>query len=237
MEDQHLLAVEDLRVAFDGRAILERISFSIERGTTVAILGPNGSGKSTLLRALLGLIPFQGAITWKPGIRMAYVPQTVSVERSLPLTVSEFFALKKARGSRVAHVLEDVGLTDAAANANAILHRPLGLLSGGQLQRVLIAWSIVDNPDVLLFDEPTSGIDIAGQQNIYSLLDSIKKKRGLTMILISHDLHVVFAHADTVLCINKTLTCQGVPSEVLDSHALATLYGEHVSVYSHRHHD
>lgn len=236
MDSSHLLSVQDLRVTFDGRTVLENISFTIERGKTIAILGPNGSGKSTLLRALLGLVPYQGKVTWSANIKMAYVPQTISVDRSLPLTVAEFFALKKAPQKATVQVLRDVGLVEQDADVHAMLHRPLGLLSGGQLQRALIAWSIVDNPEVLLFDEPTSGIDIAGQQNIYSLLDTVKEKRGLTMLLISHDLHVVFAHADIVLCVNKTLTCQGIPSETLDSHALAALYGEHISVYSHKHH-
>jgi len=237
MDASPLLKVAGLGVAFGSQNVLEDISFTIQRGQTVAILGPNGSGKSTLLRALLNLIPYTGTIAWEPAVRMAYVPQTITVEKSLPLTVAEFFSLKHAGGSEVVKVLRDVGLLSSDNPTDALLQKPLGLLSGGQLQRVLIAWSIVDKPTVLLFDEPTSGIDIAGQQNIYSLLDSIKKERGLTMLLISHDLHVVFSHADSVLCINKTLTCQGVPSEALDSHALATLYGEHVSVYSHQHHE
>ena len=154
----------------------------------------------------------------------------------MPGFTQEFFLLKKARGTEVTKVLRDVGMLQDTASPDDILQKPLGLLSGGQLQRVLIAWSIVDKPSVLLFDEPTSGIDVAGQQNIYSLLDTIKKERGLTILLISHDLHVVFSHADNVLCINTTLTCQGIPSEALDAHALATLYGEHVSVYSHQRH-
>jgi zinc transport system ATP-binding protein len=235
MEQSPLLTVEHLSVAFDTHHVLDDVSFTVQQGHTVAILGPNGSGKSTLLRAILGLIPYQGRVAWAPGIRMAYVPQTLTVERSLPLTVAEFFLLKNMRGTDVAQALRDVGVAPEPHDGHSILHQPLGTLSGGQLQRILIAWSIIDKPNVLLFDEPTSGIDVGGQQNIYSLLNAIKKERGLTILLISHDLHVVFSHADSVLCINKTLTCQGIPSEALDSKALASLYGKHVSVYSHHH--
>lgn len=235
MDGSSILSVEGLRVIFGARRVLEDVSFSVSRGQTVAILGPNGSGKSTLLRALLKLVKYEGTVRWAPDVRLGYVPQSFSVEASLPLTVSEFFLLKHARGAAVLHALRDVGLIGPHEEDEDLLHQPLGTLSGGQLQRVLIAWTIVDKPNVLLFDEPTSGIDIGGQQNIYGLLDSIKRERGLTVLLISHDLHVVFSHADSVLCINKRLTCQGVPREVLDAKALASLYGSHTSLYSHTH--
>jgi zinc transport system ATP-binding protein len=231
-----ILMVKDVCVTLGGHHILENISFSVRKGQTVAMLGPNGSGKSTLLRALLGLVPYDGAITWTPGVKLGYVPQALTVESSLPLTVSEFFDLKRCHQASVLHALRDVGLLEEHTDEDHLIHQPLGTLSGGQLQRVLIAWSIVDKPSVLLFDEPTSGVDVGGQQNIYSLLDRLKKERSLTVLLISHDLHVVFSHADEVLCINKTLTCSGVPSEALDSKALAALYGHHVSLYSHERH-
>ena len=236
MSDSALLTVQNLSVSIGTLDVLEDISFTLNRGTTVAILGPNGSGKSTLFRALLGLTPHTGTVTWAPNVSLGYVPQSFSVESSLPLTVAEFFQLKKAPQPAMLHALRDVGMLGIHDDHDALTNQPLGTLSGGQLQRVLIAWTIADSPTVLLFDEPTSGVDIGGQQNIYALLDTLKKERGLTVLLISHDLHVVFSHADTVLCINKHLTCSGIPSEALDSKALAMLYGPHVSLYSHDHH-
>lgn len=230
-----MLSVEGLHVTRNGHVILEDVSFTVRSGQTVAMLGPNGSGKSTLFLALLGLIPYRGSIAWAPNVRLGYVPQSFAVEQSLPLTVSEFFGLKQVSHGAMEHALRDVGMLRKHGDSDAVLHQPLGTLSGGQLQRVLIGWTIVDHPTVLLFDEPTSGIDYGGQQNIYSLLDTLKAERGLTVLLISHDLHVVFAHADEVLCINKRLTCNGIPSEALDSKALASLYGPHVSLYAHNH--
>ena len=235
MEGSPILSVQGLQVSLGGRIVLDDISFSVSAGQTVAILGPNGSGKSTLLRALLQLVPHVGTVRWAPEIRVGYVPQSVTIEPSLPLTVAEFFSLKRMSGSAVLRVLQDVGIPEPEEQELSILHQPLGTLSGGQLQRVLIAWTIVDKPNVLLFDEPTAGIDIGGQQNIYTLLDDIKRERDLTVLLISHDLHVVFSHADTVLCVNRQLTCQGVPRDVLDSKALASLYGNHTSLYAHTH--
>lgn len=236
MNDAPILSVEGLSVILSGQPVLEDISFTVRRGQTVALLGPNGSGKSTLLRSLLGLVPFRGRVSWAHGTRIGYVPQSFVVEPSLPLTIAEFFALKTARTHDVLHALGDVGMLSAADSREEVLHRPLGTLSGGQLQRTLIAWSIVDKPQALLFDEPTSGIDVAGQQNIYAMLDDLRKEHNLTILLISHDLHVVFSHADQVLCINKGLTCNGIPSETLDAKALANLYGQHVSLYTHGHH-
>lgn len=235
MREDSILTVEGLHVSLGGHSILENISFRVLKGQTVALLGPNGSGKSTLFRALLGLIPYTGSITWSHGVRVGYVPQSFSVETSLPLTVAEFFSLKKVGTGAVAHALRDVGVLGEHDDEDALLHQPLGTLSGGQLQRTLVAWTIADHPSVLLFDEPTSGVDIGGQQDIYTLLNTLKKERGLTVLLISHDLHVVFSHADEVLCINKQLTCNGNPSAVLDQKALASLYGSHVSLYQHRH--
>lgn len=234
--NEPILTVDGLGVTLNGYQVLEDISFNVQKGQTVAILGPNGSGKSTLFRALLGLLPYTGSVTWTESLKVGFVPQSFSVESALPLTVSEFFGLKQVKGTQVMHVLRDVGVLSAHADDDRMLRQPLGTLSGGQLQRTLIAWTIVDKPSVLLFDEPTSGIDVGGQQNIYELLDSLKKERALTVLLISHDLHVVFSHADEVLCINKNLTCSGIPAEVLDSKALASLYGQHVSLYSHQHH-
>ncbi len=229
-DPEMLLRVHDLTVSYNGTPVVEHISFEVKRGSTLALIGPNGSGKTTLMRALLDLVPYRGTVTWAPGLRISYVPQSTKVDADLPLTVAEFFSLRTISRTRTAAALSWVGMS-----GHEIPDRLIGALSGGQLQRVMIAWSLATDPHVLLVDEPTSGIDSAGQESIYALIDRISHERNLTVLLISHDLHVVTTHADTVLCVNREMVCHGNPTEVLTPHTLATLYGSHVSLYSHIH--
>lgn len=247
MQEQYtsdeILRVSDLGVRFDDVVILENISFTVGRGQTLALVGPNGSGKSVLFRALLGLIPHDGTVHWHASAKIAYVPQTFSVERSLPFSVSEFFGLKRITHERVVELLELVGMggdhQDPAHGRRHIkqhiLPQSLGTLSGGQLQRLMIAWSLADEPDVLLFDEPTSGIDIGGQGSIYSLLKNIQQERALTILLISHDLDVVYGYADHVLCVSRHLVCHGPPKQALDQATLEKIYGGEVGFTGHEH--
>lgn len=240
---EHILRVEDLGVRFDDTVILENISFTVDRGQTMALVGPNGSGKSILFRALLELIPHSGSVRWQKPAKIAYVPQTFTVERSLPFSVSEFFGLKHIPRERMIELLELVGIgsghRDSAQGRrhieSHILPQSLGTLSGGQLQRIMIAWSLADDPDVLLFDEPTSGIDIGGQDSIYAHLKSIQQERGLTILLISHDLDVVYGYADHVLCVSRHLVCHGPPRQALDQPTLEKLYGGSIGFTGHEH--
>lgn len=229
--DQTVLDVQDVSVTLDGTKIIEHVSLVVKKGEVVAIVGPNGAGKSTLFRALLGLIPFEGMITWQANVRIGYVPQQLSIERNLPITVGEFMELKGARDKQIHDVIAAVGLP------SDIHRRPLGVLSGGELQRTLIAWALIGDPTVLLFDEPTAGIDIGGEETIYQLLHGLQDSRGLTILLISHDLNVVYQYANTVLCLNKKMICFGEPASVLDPKALAQLYGGEAKFYHHDHHD
>ena len=228
MEPNKILEVKNLSVVLDGQEILKDISFTVERGQALAVIGPNGSGKTVLFRALLGLVPFQGEIRWREGVRIGYVPQRFLLDKSMPVSVKEFFFLQSAQFwfpprkflDHLEHELNLFGL------GKDILTKPMGELSGGQLQRVLISWAMLNHPDVLLFDEPTTGIDVGAEETIYNLMHRLQDERGTTVILISHDLNIVYRYAEQVLCINKKMMCHGPPAKVLNPDELAKLYGE-----------
>ena len=230
-----VLTVENLGVKFDDNEALKNVSFFVQKGDVLAIVGPNGSGKSVLFRALLGLVPYSGNIKWPKGIKISYVPQKLSIDRELPLSVGEFMRLKSGAREKIISALKSVGITDEHHVENHLLKERLGWLSGGQLQRVLIAWAIIDDPDVLLFDEPTSGIDVGGEETIYNLLKKLRDQKDMTVLLISHDLNIVYKYANNVICVNKEMICYGVPNEVLDPTALTKLYGGEASFYKHEH--
>ncbi|MDP3935076.1 MAG: metal ABC transporter ATP-binding protein [Candidatus Giovannonibacteria bacterium] len=228
-----ILEVKKLSVRYGEQSILDDISFDLEKGDTLAIIGPNGSGKTTLLRAILGAISYEGEIIFTLQTRIGYVPQKIDLERDLPITVQEFLLLKSAQKKSSAYsphqALEMVNLS-----AN-FLKKRLGELSAGELQRVLIAWAVIDRPSLLLFDEPTASVDVAGQETVYELLHRLHDKYDLTLILISHDLTVVYRYASKVLCLNREQVCYGAPSEVLTPKELEKLYGGGHKFYHHIH--
>lgn len=228
-----LLDVSHLTVELGGRKIIDDLNFHVLPGDTLAVIGPNGAGKTVLFKALLGLLPYTGTITWPKDIRIGYVPQRLYVESDLPLTTSEFFALKMAKSPEIHRVLAAVGFADP----HEILSSKLGTLSGGQLQRVLIAWALVGHPQVLLFDEPTTGVDLSAEESIYSLLNRLQHRENLTLLIISHELQVVYKYATNVLCLNKEGLCFGPPKKALTPEALSQLFGENVGVYPHHHHE
>lgn len=236
---EKILSVENLGVTFETHSVLKGISFFAQKGDVLAIVGPNGAGKSVLLRTLLGIIPHTGDIKWNKGLKINYVPQHFSIDPDLPLSVKEFLKFKENDRAKIVATLESVGLSGTQHGPEHlekhILSQRIGQLSGGQLQRVMIAWSILDNPNVLLFDEPTSGIDIGGEETIYNLLKKLRDERELTVLLISHDLNIVYKYATSVLCINKEMICHGAPQDVLDPASLVRLYGGDAGFYQHQH--
>ena len=230
-----ILKVDNLAVNLDGQKIIHDISFDLSRGDTVAIVGPNGAGKSVLFRALLNLVPYTGTITWMKNIKINYIPQRFTIDRDFPLTVREFLQFKTKSHHTILSALRSVGITDEHHINHHLLDQRLGWLSGGQIQRVLIAWAIIDQPDVILFDEPTAGIDVGGEETIYHLIKKLKDEKDLTILIISHDLNVVYKYATTVLCLNKDMVCYGTPADALDPSALKALYGE-ATFFTHHHH-
>lgn len=226
-----ILKVSDLNVSLNKNLILNDVSFDIEKGDVLAIIGPNGAGKTTLFNALLGLISYTGKIEWKKDIKLGFVPQRIDIDTDMPITVEEFFKFKN-RHITNEKIIETLSLVQLNKD---ILKKGLGEISVGQRQRILIAWSIIDHPDVLLFDEPTADVDVSGQESIYKTLSMLREKFELTVILISHDLNVVYQYANKVLCINHKNLCLGAPIEVLKPETLAELYGGDHGFYQHKH--
>ena len=229
-QQENILEVKNLTVSFGEEKVVDDLSFSLKKGENVAIMGPNGAGKTVLLKALIGLLPYSGEIKWSEGAKISYVPQKILPEKNLPLSVKEFFKMKNIKQEQIKEVLFSVGITD-----ENFIKKKIGTISPGQLQRVLIAWGLVGNPNVLLFDEPTAGIDIGGEETIFNLLNKIEKERNISIILVTHDMSVVYGFADSVLCLNKKLVCHGAPSEALGADGLRKLYGEGVNFYKHEH--
>lgn len=234
-DDKILIKIENLSVTVDEMQIVEHLSFNILKGTMTMIIGPNGAGKTTLFRAMLGLMPYKGVIAKAPGARIAYIPQNFTVDRDIPLKVKEFFYIKTYDTDAICSALRSVGMyKDEHHFHHHILDRRIGVLSGGELQKISIAWALVDSPDILFFDEPTAGIDVGSEETIYSLLRHIRDEKGITIVMISHELNVVYEHADQVICLNKKMICQGPPQRVLNPEILKKLYGEHLGVYKHQ---
>ncbi|HLV94610.1 MAG TPA: metal ABC transporter ATP-binding protein [Candidatus Acidoferrales bacterium] len=226
-----LLSVTNLRVAFGSRVVIQDLSFHIDSGDCLAIIGPNGAGKTVLLKALLGLLPHEGTIRWSPDARVGYVPQKVAADWQLPLRVEDLLCAKartlKLPAREMESVCAQVGLGPEVLNAT------IGSLSGGQFQKALIAFALVGSPNVLLFDEPTASLDELTEDRVYDLVHSLQQEKGITVLLVSHDLSVVYRYATKVLCVSKDVECMGAPQEILTPERLEQLYAAPPKYYRH----
>ncbi len=222
MEDSkdYVLKVSNLKVELQNQIILDHVTFEIKRGTTLAIVGPNGAGKTVLFKTLLNLLPYTGKIEWAEKTKIGYVPQEIAV-KDIPISVKEFLSYRDH--ADVESALAAVRLTD-----KSLLNKSLGVLSGGQLRRVLIAWAIIDNPNVLLFDEPTNGVDVGSEESIFVMLDALKKEKNITMLLITHDIHLVKEYTSQLLGLNKCATYFGESQKIADPALQQKIYGETV---------
>ena len=246
---ENALEVEDVHVQLGDTRVLRGVNLQVPRGRIVAVIGPNGCGKTTLLRCLLGLQKvdrgeirlFGNPIGPDVLARVGYVPQRLQIDPSFSLSVREFLALRR-RETRFwfwqSHRATDAHLRGTLGELDAVhlLDRPLAGLSGGQLQRVLIAYSLLGRPEILMLDEPTAGVDSPGEHSFYELIASIHRRLGITVVLVSHDLGMVFRHAAWVYALNGVVCCEGRPEEVLDAESLKAAYGIHVAPYQHHHH-
>ncbi|MDP3764003.1 MAG: metal ABC transporter ATP-binding protein [bacterium] len=235
---EKIISVKNLGFGFGKKQILKNVSFDILEGDILAIIGPNGAGKTMLVRSILGLDSnYTGDIVWHKKIETSYVPQKMSFEKGFPLTVKEFFLFEvgndlnfwlpnKKNEDEIKQRLDDVKI-------GHLLNERLGDLSQGEMQRMLIARSLLENPKIIFFDEPAAGIDISTEETVYNLLYDLYKKLGLTMVMVSHELSVVYRFATKVVCLNKDLVCQGTPQETLTPETLQEVFGHHASVHKH----
>ncbi|WP_081910313.1 metal ABC transporter ATP-binding protein [Thermopetrobacter sp. TC1] len=232
---EELLRLENVGVrTADGRWLIRHVTFSVHRGELVTIIGPNGGGKTTTVRAALGVItPVEGRRILKPDVVIAYVPQRFHVDPSLPLTVDRLLSLAASSTRRQRRkALESTGV-------HGCLDKPVQSLSGGELQRVLIARALLRKPDLLILDEPVQGVDFAGEAELYALIARLREELNCGILMVSHDLHMVMAGTDHVVCINRHVCCEGKPAEVTGSEAWVQVFGTAVSPlqapYVHRH--
>jgi zinc transport system ATP-binding protein len=225
------LEVNHLSIRFGRTTVIDDLSFRAAAGTTLAILGPNGAGKTVLFKALIGAIPYEGDVRWRPGTRIGYVPQKLDLERDVPVTGIDFLraraALARAPDDDVSRTLDLVGVSPEVAR------RPIGSLSGGQFQRLVVAFALVGHPTVLLLDEPTAGVDEPGQEQLNALVGRLQREKGLTVLFISHELSVVYRYATNVLCLSRPRPCLGPPRAILTPDVLHELYGTPVDYHVH----
>jgi zinc transport system ATP-binding protein len=231
---RELISARGLVLSRGGRTLLQDVDIDVAAGEIVTLIGPNGAGKTTLVRVLLGMLPpNRGEVRREPGLRVGYVPQRLDVDRTIPLTAARFVALGwRAASAEIERALAEVG-------AAALLERPLSELSGGELQRVVLARALVRTPELLVLDEPVRGLDYAGEAEFYTLIGRLRSERGLGVLLVSHDLHIVMAQSDRVICLNHHVCCSGVPRSVAQHPEYARLFGPQASraigLYQHHH--
>jgi len=232
--DELLVDARGLSVRRSGRWLVRDVDLQIARGEIVTLIGPNGGGKSTTAKAILGLIEVDRGKLWRaPGVRIGYVPQQLTIDWTFPLSVRRLMSLT-ARQSEAAirRLLAEVGIPH-------LIDAPVQSLSGGEFQRALLARAIIREPDLLVLDEPVRGIDFNGELAMYDLIAAVRKRLNCGVLLISHDLHVVMAESDTVMCLNTHVCCSGSPEHVAAHSAYRELLGPRaartLAIYRHHH--
>jgi zinc transport system ATP-binding protein len=231
-----LLEVNNLSVKFGDVSVLEGVNFSLEKGDVMTIIGPNGAGKTMLVKSILGLVPYEGEVVLNGEpvstqlSRIGYVPQRFDFDRTFPLTVKELLGLIFRKISA-----EEAKIVCQHLEIERLLSNKIGTLSGGQMQRVLIARAVMNQPQLLIMDEPTAGVDIGGVRNFYDIVRHLNEEHNMTIILVSHEINMVYSLASKVICLNKQMLCSGTPQKAITKKILDRLYGKNVGPKKHTH--
>ena len=231
--DDILLRADGISLSFGKNKILNDVNLIIKKGEIVTIIGPNGAGKTTLIKILLGLISADhGNITKAKGLKIGYVPQKLHIDPILPLSVMRLICLTKRHcRNDVINALKESGVDD-------LIDNQVENLSGGQFQRVLLARALLLKPDLLVLDEPVQGVDFTGEAAVYDLISKVRDKHGCAILMVSHDLHIVMASTDRVICLNRHICCAGKPDDVMQDFEFKRLFGQRsdaFALYSHDH--
>jgi len=228
-----LIRLEHVNVQFAGEPVLQDVQLQVRRGEIVTLIGPNGAGKTTLVRCVLGLLkPDSGSVWSQPKLRIGYMPQKLQVDATLPLTVLRFLRLVPG----VNRLSAGAALTEVGAER--LIDSPLQNISGGELQRVLLARALLRKPQLLVLDEPVQGVDVAGQAELYRLISTLRDRHGCGVLMVSHDLHLVMSATDQVICLNRHVCCSGHPEQVSGDPAFVELFGtdaRSLAIYQHHH--
>lgn len=232
-EDRALLRLEQASVSFGGSAAVDRVDLVINPADIITLIGPNGAGKTTLIKAILGIQPLTSGRLWRRrGLRTGYMPQRLELQPTLPLSVERFLAFTGANREQIRHALSR---TKVAHLLDASIHT----LSGGEMQRLLLSRALLRKPHLLVLDEPAQAVDVNGQAAMYELIRSLRDELSCAILMISHDLHLVMASTDRVICLNQHICCSGAPEQVSNDPAFTELFGQRVAeslaVYHHRH--
>lgn len=231
--DNKLISIQDLNINFKESKILKNINFDIYPKQIITIIGPNGAGKSTLIKAILGFIqPNSGKITKHSNLKIGYVPQKISFSEQIPITVLKFLKLNNKDITPYDHINHQLNIT-------SLLNKSIHQISGGELQRVLLAKALYSNPNLLILDEPTNNIDLNGQAEFYKLCTYLQQQLNCAILMASHDLHIVMSGTNSVICLNQHICCHGLPTMVSQNSEFIKLFGNHMAKLAiyHHHHD
>ncbi|MEH6446792.1 MAG: zinc ABC transporter ATP-binding protein ZnuC [Oceanospirillaceae bacterium] len=229
-----IVKLEQVNVSFSGKKVIDNVSFNLHTNCITTLIGPNGAGKTTLVKTVLGLVAADSGSVWKkPGLVIGYVPQKLHIDSTFPLTVRRFLQISRS--------LSKQAITEAVVSVSVehLLDSSIHGLSGGEMQRVLLARALLRNPQLLVLDEPVQGVDINGQIALYQLISEIREARGCGVLMISHDLHLVMSATDHVICMNQHICCSGHPEKITSDPSYIDLFGassaKTMALYEHHH--
>jgi zinc transport system ATP-binding protein len=229
-----IVRLEHVNVSFGSKKVVQDVSLNLHTDCITTLIGPNGAGKTTLVKTVLGLVKPNSGVVWqKPGLVIGYVPQKLHIDSTFPLTVKRFL--------KISRTLSDTAIEQAVNSVNIgnLLSSSIHTLSGGEMQRVLIARALLRDPQLLVLDEPVQGVDINGQIELYELISKLRKERGCGVLMISHDLHLVMSATDHVVCMNHHICCSGHPESITSDPSYISLFGassaKTMALYAHSH--